>query len=97
MQIKNIKRINYIKSYTIEGYKGFFSEWGIQIESGAAYGFILDFCNKYLSEEKFTKEQFIEGLKYFAEKIKNINYHPQMIITSFYELFYDKKKRYMNL
>jgi hypothetical protein len=69
MRIKSIKRINYIKSCIIEGYKGYFSEWEIQIESGAAYGFILDFCKKYLSEQKFTKKQFIEGLEYFAEQV----------------------------
>lgn len=75
-----------------KGYKGYFSEWEIQIESGAAYGFILDFCKKYLSEQKFTKKQFIEGLEYFAERVKDIHYHPQIIITSFYELLYDENK-----
>lgn len=92
MRIKSVQRINYIKSCTIEGYKGYFSEWEIQIESGAAYGFILDFCQKYLSEEKFTKKQFIEGLEYFTKRVKDIHYHPQMIVTSFYELLYDETR-----
>lgn len=92
MRIKSIKRINYIESCIIEGYKGYFSEWEIQIESGAAYGFILDFCKKYLSEQKFTKKQFIEGSEYFAERVKDIRYHPQIIIISFYELLYDENK-----
>lgn len=47
---------------------------------------------KYLSEQKFTKKQFIEGLEYFAERVKDIHYHPQIIITSFYELLYDENK-----
>lgn len=67
MRIKSVQRINYIKSCTIEGYKGYFSEREIQIESGAAYGFILDFCQKYLSEEKFTKKQFYRRIRVFCK------------------------------
>lgn len=92
MRIESIKRTHYLESCTIEGNKGYFSEWEIKIESGAAYGFILDLCQKYLSEKKFTKKQFIEGLEYFAERIKDIHHRPLLIVTSFYELLYDKDR-----
>lgn len=92
MTIKSIIRTHYLENCVIEGYKGYFSEWEIQVESGEAYGYILELCQKYLREEKFSKELFIKDLQFISKRAKNNSYGIPLNIVSFYDLSYNKDK-----
>lgn len=81
--------MHYLKDCTIEGYEGYFSQWEIEAE-GAQYGRVLDFCQRYCEEKQFTKERFLNDLKYTLS-LCTAGRH-QFNINSFYELEYDENK-----
>lgn len=89
--IINVTRTHYLKSCIIEGYEEYFCRWEIKAE-GAWYGNILDFCQKYCDEERFTKDQFIKDLQFILAKSKG-KYHIAFNLRFFYELYYDNDKQ----
>lgn len=89
MVVTNVKRVYYLEDCTIEGYDGYFSQWKIETE-GALYNNVLDFCQKYCAEIPFTKDQFLNDLKYSLSQCVG-NYRAMFNIKSFYELEYNKK------
>lgn len=84
MQIVSITRTNYLEDCIIEGYKGFFIQWELVIE-GTNSTNIIDLCQKYCHNERFTKEQFLSDLQHVLSQCKN-GYKHAFNIKSFYEL-----------
>lgn len=84
MQIISITRTDYLENCIIEGYEGFFIQWQLIIE-GANEIDIMNLCQRYCYNERFTKEQFLSDLQHVLSKCKN-DYRHAFNLKSFYEL-----------
>lgn len=89
MVITNVRRTHYLEDCVIDGYKGYYSQWKIQVESPISMR-VLDFCKDYCAERKATKEQFLDDLSTILKECQEEKCRKPFRIKSFYELKHNK-------